>query len=90
MQFVYAPFYALFVIGPIANLIEIGLADVPALGPLRLAPAVAHAHQEKDVREVADFSTRLEYLLGGFGWCHMPWHMIREHVRAGRQAPVGV
>lgn len=32
----------------------------------------------------ADFSTRLEYLLGGFGWCHMPWHMIREHVRAGR------
>ena len=32
----------------------------------------------------ADFSTRLEYLLGGFGWCHMPWHMIREHIRAGR------
>jgi len=26
MQFVYAPFYALFVVGPIANLIEIGLA----------------------------------------------------------------
>ena len=25
MQFVYAPFYALFVVGPIANLIEIGL-----------------------------------------------------------------
>jgi DNA-binding transcriptional LysR family regulator len=32
----------------------------------------------------ADFSTRLEYLLGGFGWCHMPWHMIREHIRADR------
>ena len=32
----------------------------------------------------ADFSTRLEYLLGGFGWCHMPWHMIGEHVRTGR------
>src|SRR6202008_2518428 len=32
----------------------------------------------------ADFSTRLDYLLAGFGWCHMPWHMIREHVRAGR------
>jgi enediyne biosynthesis protein E5 len=29
MQFVYAPFYALFVIGPIANLIEIGLAGRP-------------------------------------------------------------
>ena len=27
MQFVYAPFYALFVVGPIANLIEIGLAE---------------------------------------------------------------
>ncbi|HEY7057008.1 MAG TPA: hypothetical protein VH458_10805, partial [Vicinamibacterales bacterium] len=26
MQFVYAPFYALFIIGPIANLIEMGLA----------------------------------------------------------------
>ena len=32
----------------------------------------------------ADFSTRLDYLLGGFGWCHMPWHMVREHIRAGR------
>jgi hypothetical protein len=25
MQWVYAPFYALFLVGPIANLIEIGL-----------------------------------------------------------------
>jgi len=32
----------------------------------------------------ADFSTRLDYLLGGFGWCHMPWHMVREHIEAGR------
>jgi DNA-binding transcriptional LysR family regulator len=32
----------------------------------------------------ADFATRLDYLLGGFGWCHMPWHMVREHIRAGR------
>jgi DNA-binding transcriptional LysR family regulator len=32
----------------------------------------------------ADFSTRLDYLLGGFGWCHMPWHMVREHIQAGR------
>ena len=31
----------------------------------------------------ADFYTRLEYLLGGFGWCHMPWHMVREHIRGG-------
>jgi hypothetical protein len=27
MQWVYAPFYALFIVGPIANLIEIGLAE---------------------------------------------------------------
>jgi hypothetical protein len=27
MQFVYAPFYALFVVGPIAKAIEIGRAD---------------------------------------------------------------
>jgi DNA-binding transcriptional LysR family regulator len=32
----------------------------------------------------ADFATRLDYLLGGFGWCHMPWHMVHEHIRAGR------
>jgi DNA-binding transcriptional LysR family regulator len=32
----------------------------------------------------ADFSTRLDYLLAGFGWCHMPWHMVREHIRGGR------
>jgi DNA-binding transcriptional LysR family regulator len=32
----------------------------------------------------AEFSTRLDYLLGGFGWCHMPWHMVREHISAGR------
>jgi DNA-binding transcriptional LysR family regulator len=32
----------------------------------------------------ADFSTRLDYLLAGFGWCHMPWHMVRDHIRAGR------
>jgi DNA-binding transcriptional LysR family regulator len=32
----------------------------------------------------ADFSTRLDYLLAGFGWCHMPWHMVGDHIRAGR------
>jgi DNA-binding transcriptional LysR family regulator len=31
----------------------------------------------------ADFSTRLDYLLGGFGWCHMPWHMVRGHIQSG-------
>jgi DNA-binding transcriptional LysR family regulator len=32
----------------------------------------------------ADFSSRLDYRLAGFGWCHMPWHMVHEHIRAGR------
>ena len=33
MQFVYAPFYALFIIGPIANLIEIALTRKKAAPP---------------------------------------------------------
>jgi DNA-binding transcriptional LysR family regulator len=32
----------------------------------------------------ADFSTRLEFLLAGFGWCNMPWHMVEMHILAGR------
>ncbi|HXT05975.1 MAG TPA: LysR family transcriptional regulator [Roseiarcus sp.] len=31
-----------------------------------------------------DQTTRLEFLLSGFGWCNMPLHMIEEHVVAGR------
>jgi DNA-binding transcriptional LysR family regulator len=33
-----------------------------------------------------DQTTRLEFLLGGFGWCNMPLHMVEEHVVAGRLA----
>jgi DNA-binding transcriptional LysR family regulator len=32
----------------------------------------------------ADLSTRLEFLLAGFGWCNMPWHMVESHIQAGR------
>ncbi len=32
----------------------------------------------------ADLSTRLEFLLAGFGWCNMPLHMVRDHIAAGR------
>jgi DNA-binding transcriptional LysR family regulator len=32
----------------------------------------------------ADLSTRLEFLLGGFGWCNMPLHMVEDHILAGR------
>lgn len=32
----------------------------------------------------ADLSTRLEFLLGGFGWCNMPWHMVETHIATGR------
>jgi DNA-binding transcriptional LysR family regulator len=33
-----------------------------------------------------DQTTRLEFLLSGFGWCNMPLHLIEEHVVAGRLA----
>jgi DNA-binding transcriptional LysR family regulator len=32
----------------------------------------------------ADLATRLEFLLGGFGWCNMPLHMVESHILAGR------
>jgi DNA-binding transcriptional LysR family regulator len=32
----------------------------------------------------ADLSTRLDFLLAGFGWCNMPWHMVEIHILAGR------
>jgi DNA-binding transcriptional LysR family regulator len=32
----------------------------------------------------ADIGTRLDYLLAGFGWCHMPIWLVREHIEAGR------
>jgi len=32
----------------------------------------------------ADLSTRLEFLLAGFGWCNMPLHMVEGHILAGR------
>jgi DNA-binding transcriptional LysR family regulator len=32
----------------------------------------------------ADMATRLQYLLGGFGWCNMPLHLVGTHIQAGR------
>jgi DNA-binding transcriptional LysR family regulator len=32
----------------------------------------------------ADQGSRLEYLLAGFGWCHMPRHLVDQHIAAGR------
>lgn len=43
MQFVYAPFYALFIIGPIANLIDIARSRRPATAAPRTARADAGA-----------------------------------------------
>jgi DNA-binding transcriptional LysR family regulator len=31
----------------------------------------------------ADLSTRLEFLLAGFGWCNMPMHLVRESIERG-------
>lgn len=32
----------------------------------------------------ADLSTRLEFLLAGFGWCRMPLHLVRGPIADGR------
>jgi DNA-binding transcriptional LysR family regulator len=32
----------------------------------------------------ADLSTRLDFLLAGFGWCNMPTPMVSRHIDAGR------
>ena len=32
----------------------------------------------------ADLSTRLEFLLAGFGWCNMPLHLVRGAIEDGR------
>ncbi len=32
----------------------------------------------------ADLSTRLEFLLAGFGWCRMPAHLVRSAIADGR------
>lgn len=37
-----------------------------------------------------DQTTRLEFLLSGFGWCNMPLHMVEEHVAAGRLARLDI
>ena len=32
----------------------------------------------------ADLSTRLDFLMAGFGWCNMPIHMVVDPIAAGR------
>ena len=31
----------------------------------------------------ADLTTRLQYLLDGFGWCYMPTHLVAAAISAG-------
>ncbi|MBV8444076.1 MAG: hypothetical protein JO312_26555, partial [Hyphomicrobiales bacterium] len=38
----------------------------------------------RQIWRFADLSTRLDFLLAGFGWCNMPVHMVEGHVAAGR------
>src|SRR6202789_740307 len=38
----------------------------------------------RQIWRFADLTTRLDFLLAGFGWCNMPSHMVSEHVAAGR------
>jgi DNA-binding transcriptional LysR family regulator len=37
-----------------------------------------------EIWRFADQASRLEYLLGGFGWCNMPYHVVDLHIAAGR------
>ena len=32
----------------------------------------------------ADLTTRLDFLLAGFGWCNMPLHMVEPFIRSGQ------
>jgi len=38
----------------------------------------------RHVWRFADLSTRLDFLLAGFGWCNMPIHLVSEHIAARR------
>jgi DNA-binding transcriptional LysR family regulator len=38
----------------------------------------------------ADQGSRLAFLLGGFGWCHMPRHEVAAHLAAGRLAALDI
>jgi DNA-binding transcriptional LysR family regulator len=38
----------------------------------------------RQIWRFADLSTRLEFLLAGFGWCNMPAHMVIHHIESGR------
>lgn len=38
----------------------------------------------------ADLGRRLDFLLGGFGWCRMPEHLIAKSVSAGNLVPLRI
>ena len=38
----------------------------------------------RQIWRFADLSTRLDFLLAGFGWCNMPIHMVVDPIAAGR------
>jgi DNA-binding transcriptional LysR family regulator len=38
----------------------------------------------------ADVTTRLQYLLSGFGWCYMPTHLVATDIAAGRLKPLDI
>lgn len=37
-----------------------------------------------------DLARRLDFLLGGFGWCLMPKHLIADHLASGRLLSLGL
>ena len=59
--------------------IQLVLTDRTALTQNMKGGVISH-----QVWRFADLSTRLDFLLAGFGWCNMPAHMVIEHIEAGR------
>ncbi len=59
--------------------VQLVLTDRTALTQNLQAGIIGH-----HIWRFADLSTRLEFLLAGFGWCNMPAHMVIDDIEAGR------
>jgi DNA-binding transcriptional LysR family regulator len=49
-----------------------------------LSAGVSGGIVSRQIWRFADLTSRLDFLLAGFGWCHMPLHLVHDHIVAGR------
>ncbi len=59
--------------------VQLVLTDRTPLTQNLMGGIVSH-----NIWRFADLSTRLEFLLAGFGWCNMPTHLVEDHIASGR------